>query len=185
MAGNRLRNKKSPLAVARFGGLNQKINLKIPENDDFYKRNPQTSADLKKEDTYMDVVITINEQDLMKNPGILDMVKGFAERLAEPAAEGQKSNPTVQETEPQKETPVAQTPEDVAQTPKEVAESVAESSAEITVSIEEVRATLTKVSKKHGAEAAKAILRKHGAENLSGLDATFYAAVLEEAKEVL
>ena len=35
----------------------------------------------------MDVVITINEQDLMKNPGILDMVKGFAERLAEPAAE--------------------------------------------------------------------------------------------------
>jgi len=174
MAGNRLRNKKSPLAVARFGGLNQKINLKIPENDDFYKRNPQTSADLKKEDTYMDVVITINEQDLMKNPGILDMVKGFAERLAEPAAEGQKSNPTVQETEPQKETPVAQTP-------KEVAEPVAES----TVSIEEVRAALAKVSKKHGAEAAKAILRKHGAENLSGLDATFYAAVLEEAKEVL
>ncbi len=122
----------------------------------------------------MDVVITINEQDLMKNPGILDMVKGFAERLAEPAAEGQKSNPTVQETEPQKETPVAQTP-------KEVAEPVAES----TVSIEEVRAALAKVSKKHGAEAAKAILRKHGAENLSGLDATFYAAVLEEAKEVL
>lgn len=174
MAGNRLRNKKSPLAVARFGGLNQKINLKIPENDDFYKRNPQTSADLKKEDTYMDVVITINEQDLMKNPGILDMVKGFAERLAEPTAEGQKSNPTVQETEPQKETPVAQTP-------KEVAESVEES----TVSIEEVRTALAKVSKKHGAEAAKAILRKHGAENLSGLDATFYAAVLEEAKEVL
>ena len=185
MAGNRLRNKKSPLAVARFGGLNQKINLKIPENDDFYKRNPQTSADLKKEDTYMDVVITINEQDLMKNPGILDMVKGFAERLAEPVPEGRESNPTVQKTEPQKETPVAQTPEDVAQTPKEVAESVAESSAEITVSIEEVRAALTKVSKKHGAEAAKAILRKHGAENLSGLDATFYAAVLEEAKEVL
>lgn len=122
----------------------------------------------------MDVVITINEQDLMKNPGILDMVKGFAERLAEPTAEGQKSNPTVQETEPQKETPVAQTP-------KEVAEPVAES----TVSIEEVRTALAKVSKKHGAEAAKAILRKHGAENLSGLDATFYAAVLEEAKEVL
>lgn len=37
----------------------------------------------------------------------------------------------------------------------------------------------------HIALAAKAILRKHGAENLSGLDATFYAAVLEEAKEVL
>lgn len=174
MAGNRLRNKKSPLAVARFGGLNQKTNLKIPENDDFYKRNPQTFADLKKEDTYMDVVITINEQDLMKNPGILDMVKGFAERLAEPAAEVRESNPAVQKIEPQKETPVAQTP-------KEVAEPV----AEITVSIEEVRAALAKVSKKHGAEAAKAILRKHGAENLSGLDATFYAAVLEEAKEVL
>lgn len=126
----------------------------------------------------MDVVITINEQDLMKNPGILDMVKGFAERLAEPVAEGQKSNPTVQETEPQKETPVAQTPKDVA-------EPVAESGAEITVSVEEVRAALAKVSKKHGAEAAKAILRKHGAENLSGLDTTFYATVLEEAKEVL
>ena len=178
MAGNRLRNKKSPLAVARFGGLNQKTNLKIPENDDFYKRNPQTFADLKKEDTYMDVVITINEQDLMKNPGILDMVKGFAERLAEPAAEVRESNPAVQKIEPQKETPVAQTP-------KEVAGPVAESGAEITVSIEEVRAALAKVSKKHGAEAAKAILRKHGAENLSGLDATFYAAVLEEAKEVL
>lgn len=133
----------------------------------------------------MDVVITINEQDLMKNPGILDMVKGFAERLAEPAAEVRESNPAAQKIEPQKETPVAQTPRDVAQTPKEVAESVAESSAEITVSIEEVRATLTKVSKKHGVEAAKAILRKHGAENLSGLDDTLYAAVLEEAKEVL
>ena len=178
MAGNRLRNKKSPLAVARFGGLNQKTNLKIPENDDFYKRNPQTFADLKKEDTYMDVVITINEQDLMKNPGILDMVKGFAERLAEPAAEVRESNPAVQKIEPQKETPVAQTQ-------KEVAEPVAESGAEITVSIEEVRAALAKVSKKHGAEAAKAILRKHGAENLSGLDDTLYAAVLEEAKEVL
>lgn len=178
MAGNRLRNKKSPLAVARFGGLNQKTNLKIPENDDFYKRNPQTFADLKKEDTYMDVVITINEQDLMKNPGILDMVKGFAERLAEPAAEVRESNPAAQKIEPQKETPVAQTP-------KEVAEAAAESGAEITVSIEEVRTALAKVSKKHGAEAAKAILRKHGAENLSGLDATFYAAVLEEAKEVL
>ena len=126
----------------------------------------------------MDVVITINEQDLMKNPGILDMVKGFAERLAEPVPEVQESNPTVQKTEPLKETPVAQIPE-------EVAEPVAESGAEITVSIEEVRATLAKVSKKHGAEAAKAILRKHGAENLSGLDATLYAAVLEEAKEVL
>lgn len=122
----------------------------------------------------MDVVITINEQDLMKNPGILDMVKGFAERLAEPAAEARESNPAVQKIEPQKETPVVQTP-------KEVAEPV----AEITVSIEEVRAALAKVSKKHGAEAAKAILRKHGAENLSGLDATFYAEVLEEAKEVL
>jgi hypothetical protein len=122
----------------------------------------------------MDVVITINEQDLMKNPGILDMVKGFTERLSEPVPEVRESNHLVQETEPQKETPVAQTP-------KEVAEPV----AEITVSVEEVRAALAKVSKKHGAEAAKAILRKHGAENLSGLDATFYAAVLEEAKEVL
>ena len=175
-----------------MGGLNQKTNLKIPENDDFYKRNPQTSADLKKEDTYMDVVITINEQDLMKNPGILDMVKGFAECLAEPVPEGQESNPTVQKIEPQKETPVAQTPEDaaqtpedVAQTPKEVAEPVAESGAEITVSIEEVRAALAKVSKKHSAEVAKAILRKHGAENLSGLNDTLYAAVLEEAKAVL
>ena len=126
----------------------------------------------------MDVVITINEQDLMKNPGILDMVKGFAERLSEPVPEVRESNHLVQETEPQKETPVAQTP-------KEVAEPVAESGAEITVSIEEVRAVLAKVSKKHGAESAKAILRKYGAENLSGLDATFYAAVLEEAKEVL
>ena len=126
----------------------------------------------------MDVVITINEQDLMKNPGILDMVKGFAERLAEPVPEVQESNPMVQKIEPQKEA-------SVAQTPKEVAEPVAKSGAEITVSIEEVRAALAKVSKKHGAEAAKAILRKHGAENLSGLDATLYAAVLEEAKEVL
>ena len=106
------------------------------------------------------------------------MVKGFAERLAEPVPEVRESNSAVQKIEPQKETPVAQTP-------KEVAEPVAESGAEIPVSIEEVRAALAKVSKKHGAEAAKAILRKHGAENLSGLDATFYAAVLEEAKEVL
>lgn len=126
----------------------------------------------------MDVVITINEQDLMKNPGILDMVKGFAESLAEPVPETNDSNPTVLKIEPLKETPVAQTPE-------EDAEPVAESSAEVTVSIEEVRATLAKVGKKHGAAAAKAILQKNGAENLSGLDTAFYAAVLEEAKAVL
>lgn len=126
----------------------------------------------------MDVVITINEQDLMKNPGILDMVKGFAESLAKPIPETQESNPTVLKIEPRKETPVAQTPE-------EVAEPVAESGAEITVNIEEVRATLAKVGKKHSAAAAKAILQKHGAENLSGLDTALYATVLEEAKAVL
>ena len=126
----------------------------------------------------MDVVITINEQDLMKNPGILDMVKGFAESLAKPIPETQESNPTVLKIEPRKETPVAQTPE-------EVAEPVAESGAEITVNIEEVRATLAKVVKKHSAAAAKAILQKHGAENLSGLDTALYATVLEEAKAVL
>lgn len=126
----------------------------------------------------MDVVITINEQDLMKNPGILDMVKGFAESLTKPVPETNDSNPTVLKIEPLKETPVAQTLE-------EDAEPVAESRAEVTVNIEEVRATLAKVGKKHGAAAAKAILQKNGAENLSGLDTAFYAAVLEEAKAVL
>ena len=126
----------------------------------------------------MDVVITINEQDLMKNPSILDMVKGFAESLAGSVPEANDNNPTVLEIELLKEAPVAQTPE-------EVAEPIEESGAEITVSIEEVRATLAKVGKKHGAAAAKAILQKHGTENLSGLDTAFYAAVLEEAKAVL
>lgn len=126
----------------------------------------------------MDVVITINEQDLMKNPGILDMVKGFAESLAKPVPETQESNPTVLKIEPRKETPVAQTPE-------EVAEPVAESGAEITVSIEEVRATLAKVGKKHGAAVAKEIMKKYGADKLSEVDTAFYAAVLEEAKAVL
>lgn len=128
----------------------------------------------------MDIVITINERDLMKNPGILDMVKGFAEGLAEPAVEALESNSAGMKTEPQKETPIAQ-----AQKEETAVEAAAEGVAESTVSVEEVRAALAKVSKKHGAAKAKAILQEHGADNLSGLDAAVYAAVLEEAKAVL
>lgn len=146
----------------------------------------------------MDIVITLNENDLMKNPNIIDMVKSFANSLKDPKADAAAANIGFTHTpsEPVDEDPVedvraysdhpaeenAPWEEPVAE---QEAEPVAEKAAEVTVSIEELRAAIAKVSKKHGAAAAKKILQDHGAESLSALDPKFYAVALEEAKAVL
>lgn len=141
----------------------------------------------------MEVVITINEKDLMKNPSILDMVKGFARSLESPKADSSVAEPIkesvaeatadtadISAAEPTEEQATQEEPAEA-----QPAEPMAEEGAEITISIEEVRAAIAKVSKKHGAATAKKILQNYGAENLSGLDEKFYAAALEEAKAVL
>ncbi len=127
----------------------------------------------------MNIVITIEEKDIMKNPDILDMAKSFARSLEEPAE--------AQPVEPVAEAPEVAPAEEPAEEPtmEQPAESVAEEGAEVTISIEEVRAAIAKVSKKHGAATAKQILKNYGADNLSGLDEKFYSAALEEAKAVL
>lgn len=146
----------------------------------------------------MDIVITINENDLMKNPNIIDMVKGFAHSLREdPKAEeiGFTHTPVepitasaetlgkvwAEEVEKQVE---EQAPWEEPAT-EQLTEPVADAGAEVTISIEELRSALAKVSKKHGAATARQLLQKHGAESISALEAKFYAAVLEEAKAVL
>lgn len=138
----------------------------------------------------MEVVITINEKDLVKNPSILDMVKGFARSLESPKADSAVAEPIKESvTEATADISAAEPTEEQAtqEEPAEAqpAEPMAEEGAEITISIEEVRAAIAKVSKKHGAATAKKILQNYGAENLSGLDEKFYAAALEEAKAVL
>lgn len=138
----------------------------------------------------MEVVITINEKDLMKNPSIIDMVKGFAHSLESPKAESVATEPTKESVaEATVDTSTAEPAEEQAPweepTTEQPAEPMAEEGAEITISIEEVRAAIAKVSKKHGAATAKKILQNYGAENLSNLDVKFYAAALEEAKAVL
>lgn len=135
----------------------------------------------------MEIVITINEKDLMKNPSIIDMVKGFARSLESPKANSvaaESIKESVAEATADTSAAEEQAPweEPTAEQP---AVPMAEEGAEITISIEEVRAAIAKVSKKHGAATAKKILQNYGAENLSGLDAKFYAAALEEAKAVL
>lgn len=132
----------------------------------------------------MDIVITINENDLMKNPNIIDMVKGFANSLKDPKAETENIGFTHTPTEPVK----AEAEEQASweePTTEQATEPVAEEAAEVTVSIEELRAAIAKVSKKHGATVAKKILQDHGAESLSALDPKFYAVALEKAKAVL
>lgn len=138
----------------------------------------------------MEVVITINEKDLMKNPSILDMVKGFAHSLEFPKTDSVVADPIEESAaEGTADTSVGEPAEDQAPweepTAEQPAAPMAEEGAEITISIEEVRAAIAKVSKKHGAATAKKILQNYGAENLSGLDVKFYAAALEEAKAVL
>ena len=147
----------------------------------------------------MDIVITLNENDLMKNPNIIDLVKGFARSLKEdPKAEEigfthtpvepvdavEEGNPADCLAEEREREAEEQAPweEPAAEQPTE---PVADAGAEIAVSIEELRAALAKVSKKHGAATARQLLQKHGAESISALEAKFYAAVLEEAKAVL
>lgn len=136
----------------------------------------------------MDIVITISENDLMKNPNIIDMVKGFAHSLKDPEADAISFT-----HEPAKAEVLAEVKPEAAeeQAPMEepateqTAEPMAEDAAEIAVSIEELRAAIAKVSKKHGAAVAKKILQDHGAESLSALDPKFYAVALKEAKAVL
>lgn len=132
----------------------------------------------------MDIVITINENDLMKNPNIIDMVKGFANSLKDTKAETENIGFTHTPTEPVKAEAEEQAPwEEPAA--EQATEPVADTGAEVAISIEELRAALAKVSKKHGAATARQLLQKHGAESISALEAKFYAAVLEEAKAVL
>lgn len=150
----------------------------------------------------MDIVITINENDLMKNPNIIDMVKGFAHSLREdPKAEeiGFTHTPVEPETvgqamaaglekgfaEAEQEAPVEEQAPWEEPAAEQPTEPVADAGAEVTISIEELRAALAKVSKKHGAATARQLLQKHGAESISALEAKFYAVVLEEAKAVL
>lgn len=108
----------------------------------------------------MNIVLQITEKDLQKAPWVKEEVLRLAERLS--AAEP---------TQPEKELRPAPQPEAPAPEPG--------------ISIEDVRAAIAKVSRKHGTERAKAILRKFGAENLSALAQEHYAAAMKEAEEAL
>lgn len=121
----------------------------------------------------MEFVIKLNEKDVLAHPELLDMIKGWVEHSAVPKTAAEQVAP-------------ASVPERaVTEPPAEKASPAAEPPAEEpAVGIEEVRAALAKVSKEHGTARAKALLQQHGAENLSGLDASLYAAVLAEAKAV-
>lgn len=110
----------------------------------------------------MNIVFQITEKDMQKGPWVREEIIRLAERLAG--------------------TEAAPMPWDVQEKPKPAAP---EPLSEPEVSIEEVRAAIAKVSRKHGAERAKAILRKFGAENLSALAAEHYAAAMKEAEEAL
>lgn len=115
----------------------------------------------------MNIVLQITEKDLQKGSWVKEEVLRIAERLAgaEPA-------------EPEKDSHQAPLPETPA--PEPVAPA-----AEPGIGIEDVRAAIVKVSKKHGTERAKEILRKFGVENLSALEAAHYAAALAEAEAAL
>lgn len=117
----------------------------------------------------MEFVIRLSEKDVLAHPELLDVIKGLAGHSAVPKTAAEQVAPA---SMPEKA---------VAEPPAEKAASPAEEPA---VGIEEVRAALAKVSKEHGTAHAKALLQQHGAENLSGLDASLYAVVLAEAKAV-
>lgn len=121
----------------------------------------------------MEFVIKLNEKDVLAHPELLDMLKGWAEHSAVPKTAAEQVIPA-----PVQEKTVAEPPAEKASSP---AEPPAEEPA---VSVEEVRAALAAVARTYGTARAKALLQQHGAENLSGLDASLYAAVLAEAKAV-
>ena len=121
----------------------------------------------------MEFVIRLNEKDVLAHPELLDAIKGLAGHSAVPKTAADRTAPA-----PMQEKAVAEPSAEKASSP---AEPPVEEPA---VGTEEVRAALAKVREEHGAAHAKAILQKHGAESLSGLDASLYTAVLAEAKEV-
>lgn len=133
----------------------------------------------------MDVVITINEKDLLKNTCILDALKEFAKGLKDPEAaavseEAAYTEPVEEQKAPEETTEPAA---EKAVTEQEV--SAEQPAEEQTVTLEELRAAIAKVSKKHGVEKAKGILHKFGVTNLSALDAKHYAAAMKEAEGAL
>ena len=162
-----------------------------------YQKQREKATEKFKEEKNMDVVITINEKDLLKNPDILDVLKGLAKGLKEPEAaaviaEAVHTEPVEEQKAPEETTePVAEeavTEQEVSteQAAEENKEEPAEYPAEEqTVTLEELRAIIAKVSKKHGVEKAKGILHKFGVTNLSALDAKHYAAAMKEAEGAL
>lgn len=118
--------------------------------------------DFEKEDDTMNIVIQITEKDMQKGSWVREEMLRLAERLS-----GAEAMPL---PEPAQEAPAPAKPD---------------AAPEPTVSVEEVRAAIAKVSRKHGTERAKAILRKFGAENLSALAREHYAAAMKEAEEAL
>lgn len=117
----------------------------------------------------MNIIFQITEKDMQKGPWVREEIIRLAERLA--ATEMLAGTTSYSGKGPEAEEP-AGTTEDPTSIPEPV-------------SIEEVRAAIAKVSRKHGAERAKAILRKFGAENLSALDMGLYAAAMKEAEDAL
>lgn len=114
----------------------------------------------------MNIVLQITEKDMQKGTWVLDEVGRLAGLLSGTA-------------KPDEPNPMSW---DVQENPKPAAPEPPSVPA---VGIEEVRAAVAKVSRKHGSERAKAILRKFGAENLSALAAEHYEAAMKEAEEAL
>ena len=157
-----------------------------------YQKQREKATEKFKEEKNMDVVITINEKDLLKNPDILDVLKGLAKGLKEPeatavSAEAVHTEPMEEHGETvEKQEAVVEKIQESPEEPEAPAEQTAEESAEEpTVSLEELRAIIAKVSKKHGVEKAKGILHKFGVTNLSALDTKHYAAAMKEAEGAL
>lgn len=113
----------------------------------------------------MNIIFQITEKDLQKGDWVLGEVLRLAGRLS-----GLHPEPGKTAQKPAQENPEPEKPDAVP---------------EPTISIEEVRAAVAKVSRKHGSERAKAILRKFGAENLSALAAEHYEAAMKETEEAL
>lgn len=118
----------------------------------------------------MNIVFQITEKDMQKGSWVREEVMRLAERIAAAEALAGTTSHTQEATTAKEPDPITENP---APEP------------EVPVSVEEVRAVLAKVSRKHGAERAKAILQKFGAENLSSLAAGHYAAAMKEAEEAL
>lgn len=139
----------------------------------------------------MDITIHITEQDLIKNPEIIDALKLIADSLKDEESNHVEESTALEAVQEEQYTPADWLAEEMekeaeaeeALDPVEVpSEEEKQEPKEIPYTQEDVRKAVSSYARKHSAAQAKEILMKHGASKVTDLDPCRYEDVIKECE---